>query len=100
MARDDSGAAGAIIISFVLGAVAGAAAALLMAPSTGDETRRRFADKAREGAAKAAGVARQGREFVEQQRGTVVDAIERGREAYQQARTGTVTPPPAGGDAL
>ena len=100
MARDDSGAAGTIIVSFVLGAVAGAAAALLMAPSTGDEIRRRFAEKAREGAAKAADAARQGREFVEQQRGTVAEAIERGREAYQQARTGTVTPPAPGGEAL
>ena len=100
MARDESGAAGTIIMSFVLGAVAGAAAALLMAPSTGDETRRRFAEKARDGAAKAAGAARQGREFVEQQRGTVVSAIERGREAYQQAKTGGVTPPPQGGESL
>ena len=100
MARDDSGAAGTIIMSFVLGALAGASAALLMAPATGDEARRRFAEKAREGAARAAGAARQGREFVAQQRGSVAEAIERGREAYQQARTGTVTPPRAAGDAL
>ena len=100
MARDDSGAAGTIIMAFVLGALAGAAAALLMAPASGDEMRRRVAEKARDGAAKAADAARQGREFVEQQRGTVVEAIERGRDAYQQARTGTVTPPATGGDGL
>jgi gas vesicle protein len=92
MAKDDSGAAGSIIISFVLGAVTGAAVALLVAPATGDELRRKLADKAREGAEKASEAARQGREFVEQQRGTVVEAIERGREAYQQAKTGGVTP--------
>lgn len=101
MARDDSGAAGSIITAFVLGALTGAAVALLMAPATGDEIRRKVAEKAREGAGKAADAARQGRQFVDQQRGTVVEAIERGREAYQQARSGGVTPPTApDGEAL
>ncbi|CAN5844777.1 hypothetical protein BH24ACI5_BH24ACI5_11380 [soil metagenome] len=100
MARDDSGAAGTIISAFVLGALAGAAVALLVAPASGDETRRKLAETAREGADKAAEAARQGREFVDQQRGTVVEAIERGREAYNQARSGGVTPPASGGEAL
>lgn len=100
MARDDSSAAGTIISAFVLGALTGAAVALLMAPATGDEIRRKVAEKARDGADKAAGAARQGRQFMEQQRGTVVEAIERGREAYKQARTGGVTPPEPDGDAL
>lgn len=101
MARDDSGAAATIITAFALGAFTGAAVALLMAPATGDEIRRRVAETARGGADKAAAAARQGRQFVDQQRGTVAEAFERGREAYQQARTGTVIPPPAaGGEAL
>lgn len=101
MARNDGGAAGTILLSFVLGAVAGAAAALLMAPATGDEMRRKLAERAREGAEKASEAARQGREFVEQQRGTVVEAIERGREAYHQAKSSGITPaPPTGGAAL
>ena len=49
MARDDCGAAGSIIMAFVLGAFTGAAVALLMAPATGDEMRRKLAEKAREG---------------------------------------------------
>ena len=93
MARNDGGEAGSIIMSFVLGAFAGAAVALLMAPATGDEMRRKLAEKAREGADKASEAARQGREYVEQQRGSVVEAIERGRAAYQQAKTAGVTPP-------
>ena len=93
MARNDGGAAGSIIMSFVLGAFAGAAVALLMAPATGDEMRRKLAEKARDGAGKASEAARQGREYVEQQRGSVVEAIERGRAAYQQAKTAGVTPP-------
>ena len=102
MARSDGGAAGSIIMSFVLGACAGAAVALLMAPATGDEMRRKLAEKAREGAEKASEAARQGREFVEQQRGSVVEALERGREAYQQAKSSgvPVTPPPTGGATL
>ncbi|HEX6975099.1 MAG TPA: YtxH domain-containing protein [Vicinamibacterales bacterium] len=86
MARDDSSAAGTVVIAFVLGAVTGAAVALLMAPQSGEETRRMLAEKAREGREKAAEAARQGREFVARNRETFASAIERGREAYQQAR--------------
>jgi gas vesicle protein len=94
MARDDSGAAGTVMMAFVLGALTGAAVALLMAPATGDEMRRMLGVRAREGADKAAEAARQAREFAERQRSTITTAIERGREAYEQARTGSV--PPAG----
>ena len=101
MARDDAGAAGAVIVAFVLGAVTGAAVALLMAPATGEETRRVLADKAREGRQRAGEAARQGREFVNRQKDTITSAVERGREAYEQART-SATPPASrpGGDAL
>lgn len=99
MARDDSGAAGTIITAFVLGALTGAAVALLVAPASGDEMRRMLGDKAREGAEKASEAARLAREFAERQRGTVTTAIERGREAYQQARGG-VAPPAPGGEPL
>jgi gas vesicle protein len=86
MARDDSGA-GTVVVAFVLGALTGAAVALLMAPQSGEETRRMLADKAREGKAKAGEAARQGRELWNQQRETLASAFERGREAYQQARS-------------
>src|SRR4026209_109982 len=99
MARDDGGAAGTVVIAFVLGAVTGAAVALLMAPTSGEETRRMLADRAREGreradAAREGGgrareAARQAREFATRQRDTISSAIDRGREAYQQARSGT-----------
>ena len=96
MANDSSSAAGTIITAFALGAIAGAAVALLVAPATGDEMRRILGEKAREGADRASEAARQAKEFAERQRGTVSTAFERGREAYQQARTGGVTPGPAG----
>ena len=93
MTRDDGAVAGTVIVAFVLGAVAGAAVALLMAPASGAETRRVLGDKAREGRERAEGAARQGREFLNRQRETINSAVERGREAYNQAR-GAATPPP------
>jgi gas vesicle protein len=92
MARDDSGA-GTVIVAFVLGALTGAAVALLTAPASGEETRRKIGEKAREGRERAEEAARQGRELWNRQRETLANAFERGREAYQQAR-GTQ---PAGG---
>src|SRR6185436_19729546 len=86
MARDDGGAAGTVVVAFVLGALTGAAVALLMAPATGEETRRMLADKAREGRDRASDVAQKGRELWDRQRETLSTAFERGREAYEQAR--------------
>jgi gas vesicle protein len=96
MARDDSGAAGTVVLAFVLGAVTGAAVALLMAPASGEETRRMLADKAREGRDKAGEAALQGRELWDRQRETLGTAFERGREAYQQARGAQPPGTPAG----
>ncbi len=86
MAQDDSGAAGTIIVAFVLGAVTGAAVALLMAPASGEETRRMLAEKAREGREKAGEAAQKGRELWDRQKETLTTAFERGKEAYEQAR--------------
>jgi gas vesicle protein len=80
--RDDSGAEGTVIVAFVLGAITGAAAALLMAPATGEETRRKLGERAREG------------------KSTLSSAVERGREAYQQARTSGSTAVPRPGETL
>jgi len=97
MARDDGGAAGTVVVAFVLGAISGAAVALLLAPTSGEETRRILAEKAKEGREKAADAARQGKEFLNRQKDTLGTAIDRGREAYNQARSGAV-PGPAGDD--
>jgi gas vesicle protein len=67
--------AGSVLVAFALGALAGAAVALLYAPATGEETRRRIARKARDG------------------RQTLTAVVERGREAFEQVR-------PLGKDAL
>jgi gas vesicle protein len=91
MATDDSGA-GTVVAAFVLGAIAGAAVALLMAPTTGEEMRRVLGERAREGRDKAEGAARQSREFLNRQKQTLTNAVERGRDAYQQARGAEPSP--------
>ncbi len=89
MSRDTNGG-GSVMLAFVLGAVAGAAVALLFAPAAGEETREYLGKRAREGRDRAKDAARdatdQGRDFYQRQRDTVTSAIERGREAFQQAR--------------
>ena len=87
MARDEGAGAGSILLAFLLGAVSGAAVALLYAPATGNETREYLGDRAREGRERAAAAAEKGREILNQGRETLSTAIDRGREAYQQART-------------
>ena len=45
--------AGTVMLAFVVGALTGAAVALLFAPASGEETREYLGQKAREGQAKA-----------------------------------------------
>lgn len=86
MARDEGAGAGSILLAFMLGAVGGAALALLYAPMTGKDARETLGERAREAGERAAEAAERGREFVKQGRETLATAVEKGREAYQQAR--------------
>ena len=86
MARDEGAGAGSVLLAFILGAVSGAAVALLYAPAAGRETREFLGERAREGRERAAAAAEKGREVLNQGRETLSTAIDRGREAYQQAR--------------
>jgi gas vesicle protein len=72
VANDNSGS---VMVAFVIGALTGAAVALLFAPASGEETREYLGEKAREGKAKF----REGREHL-------VAAVERGREAFERER--------------
>jgi gas vesicle protein len=83
MSKDSSGS---MMIAFVVGALTGAAVALLFAPASGEETREYLGKKAREGKDKAREAMEQGREYYERQREHLTTAVDRGREAFQQAR--------------
>ena len=87
MAADEGTGAGNVLLAFLVGALSGAAVALLYAPRTGRETREYLGERAREGRARAADAAARGREVLNQGRDTLTTAIERGRDAYQQARS-------------
>jgi gas vesicle protein len=76
-----------LLLAFVVGALTGAAVALLFAPASGEETREYLGQKAREGKARALDAVEQGKEAYQRQRESIASAVERGREAFQQART-------------
>lgn len=79
---------GTLVLAFVVGALTGAGLALLFAPASGEETREYLGQKAREGRARAREAVDQGRELYEAQRDGLTSAVERGREAFQEARHG------------
>ena len=89
MVRDEGAGAGAgtVLLAFLMGAIAGAAVALLYAPASGEKTREYLGEKAREGKKRAAEAAEKASEVFTQGRETLTNAIDRGREAYQQARS-------------
>lgn len=86
MASSDGAGASSVLLGFVVGAVSGAAVALLYAPAAGKETREYLAQKSREARDRAAAAAERGRQVVDEGRETLANAIDRGRAAYQQAR--------------
>ncbi len=86
MAQDDTTGGGTVMLAFVVGALTGAAVALLFAPASGEETREYLGQRARESKAKAQEAVDQGREYYRQQRDGLSSAMDRGREAFQQAR--------------
>ncbi|HVN97639.1 MAG TPA: YtxH domain-containing protein [Syntrophorhabdaceae bacterium] len=98
MGREDSGfSAGTVLLSFFMGGIIGAGIALLVAPKTGEETRRMIKDAA-EGAKeraesyydqvkeKAVSYADKGKEFVEKEKNIITKAVEAGKEAYEKER--------------
>jgi gas vesicle protein len=83
VSKDNSGN---LMVAFVIGALTGAAVALLFAPASGEETREFIGQKAREGRARAREAMDQSRDYYQRQRDTLASAVERGREAFQHAR--------------
>ena len=87
MTNDTNNGGGMVMLAFMVGALTGAAAALLFAPASGEETREFLGQKAREGRARAREAVDQGREAYARQRDSLSSAVERGRDAFEQART-------------
>lgn len=102
---DDRGSyASSVILSFLMGGLAGAALAVLFAPRSGRETRELLGERLREGAERgrelrgrveakgrekldeAAEFLQKGKETVEQRRQRLAAAIEAGRQAYREEK--------------
>lgn len=96
--REDSGySTGSIFLSFLLGGIVGAGLALLLAPQSGRETRRRikeFSDDVRDRVGeqvdtakeKAASAYESGKDFLEEKKSAMATAIEAGKEAYEKEK--------------
>ena len=91
------GGAGEKALFLMLGAMIGAATALLLAPRSGEETRKLIATKAREGAdlvtnrtKSVAGITSEyvekGKELLQQQRDQFAAALEAGKQAYKEEK--------------
>jgi gas vesicle protein len=105
MAHDDvgSGASG-VILSFLVGALTGAAAAVLLAPRSGRETREMLGERWRDAAERGRNLGEQALErgrqavddasgYVERQRGALekrrdrlAAAVEAGKQAYREEK--------------
>lgn len=93
----EEGSTGEKMLYLMLGAIIGAATALVMAPRSGMETRKLIASKAREGADLVAGHTKsvagktsdymeRGKELLQQQRDSLSAALEAGKQAYREEK--------------
>ena len=89
--------AGKVVCSFFIGGLIGAGVALLIAPKTGEETRRMIKELAEEVKEKAEnyidqakGTARiyveKGKDFIEKEKDIITKTMEAGKEAYKKEK--------------
>lgn len=94
--KDEEGfSAGSVLLSFLLGGMVGAGLALLLAPQSGEETRKKikeFTDDVRDKAEDYVTQAKEGvnatvergKHFVDEKKSVIAAAVEAGKEAYQR----------------
>jgi len=95
MSEQDCGcSAGKVVCSFFVGGLIGAGVALLVAPKTGEETRRMIKELAEEVKEKAEAYVDQakgtakiyvekGKDFIEKEKSLITKTMEAGKEAYK-----------------
>ncbi|MFA4828221.1 MAG: YtxH domain-containing protein [Thermodesulfovibrionales bacterium] len=85
--RDDNGyGAGSVLLSFLLGGAVGAGLALLLAPQSGPETRRKIQDFAEDMKERVGSTVEKGKDLFEQKKSVITTAIDAGKEAYEKER--------------
>jgi gas vesicle protein len=86
--RDNNGNS---MLAFGIGMIAGAVTALLLAPASGQETRRRIGHVAQKVSDKAKDSFESGKQFVQDQKGRFTSAIEEGKQTYRKESTPSST---------
>lgn len=95
--KEEGYSSGSMFLSFLLGGVVGAGLALLLAPQSGSETRKKILELAEDVKDKATGYVDQAKETVtsyvdkgkglyEEKRSLVTSAIDAGKEAYEKEK--------------
>lgn len=93
--EDDGFSSGSVLLSFLLGGMVGAGLALLMAPQSGQETRRKIrelADDVRDrtneyvsqAKEKLVSTVEKGKDAIEEKKSAITAALEAGKEAYEK----------------
>lgn len=97
---DQENSTSGVLLSFIIGGIAGAALAVLFAPRPGRETRELIAERVKDGLAKGRGlkddVVRRSEhlrdeavDFLEERKERLGAAIDAGQQAYREARDRT-----------
>ena len=90
MNDQNASAASGLLVGIIIGAAAGAALALLLAPAPGDETRRRIGEAAKKLGGEGKRKFDDLRDAAQDRVSEVKDAVRAGRDAYREARTTNV----------
>ena len=100
MNQQDSGCSiGKTLLSFFVGGLIGAGAAILIAPKTGKETRKMIKELAEETKEKmedfidqvkeiATAYLEEGKDFIEKEKDIITKTVEAGKEAYEKENRG------------
>lgn len=97
MRENDGHSTGTVFLSFLLGGIVGAGLAMLLAPQSGRETRKRikeFADDMREKAEDyvedikkgVTSTVEEGKDFYEEKKSAITTAVEAGKKAYEKEK--------------
>ena len=97
MAQQDNSSASGVLLSFLVGGLAGAAVAILFAPRSGRETREILSERMKDGldrgrdlgsevAARSQHLKDQAVDFLEERKERLGAAIDAGQQAYREAR--------------
>jgi gas vesicle protein len=100
MADQENSSTSGVLLSFIVGGLAGAALAVLFAPRAGRETRELLADRMKDGLAKgrdlrdevvnrSQNLRDEAVDFLEERKERLGTAIEAGQQAYREARDRT-----------